>query len=339
MWTKWLATSLGAMYEHTQSQRGHDGGALLAPRAFNTANPFLNGDWANSSTFLMDRTAGKKHAYRANAVITNELFGGRAKSQTVVGYDLNFSSGGNTNYRYDEADGNFRVYDLTNPRPVAAGGNTGANQLGRVEMGTITWSVNNGPQKKPYFRIGTRQVTVNGKNYVLLRPRDSRPARCAPAGRFPRFRISSTTPPVIKGALVESETGEPTIGHPLYRFVWTNTYDFTNGFLRGITVGGPIRWDIDKRTYWYNEPDGKGGTLRFLCKETDVNPQVSPFVAYRRKIGRFGFRTQVNVNNAFNKYAIDLRPSRATGFTVENAIGATFVGEPRQYVWTNTISF
>ena len=63
------------MYEHTKSQRSPDGGALLAPRAFNTANPLLNGDWANGSSFRMDRSAGKKHAYRANAVITNELFG------------------------------------------------------------------------------------------------------------------------------------------------------------------------------------------------------------------------------------------------------------------------
>jgi hypothetical protein len=47
----------------------------------------------------------------------------------------------------------------------------------------------------------------------------------------------------------------------------------------------------------------------------------------------------MNVNNLFNKYKVDLRPSRATGFTVENAIGATFVGEPRQYVWTNSVSF
>jgi hypothetical protein len=41
----------------------------------------------------------------------------------------------------------------------------------------------------------------------------------------------------------------------------------------------------------------------------------------------------------FNKYKVELRPSSASGYTVENAILATFVGEPRQYVWTNTISF
>ncbi len=670
VWTPWLATSLGAMYEHTKSQRGPDGGALIAPRAFNTANPFLNGEWANSSTFRMDRTAGKKHAYRANAVITNDLLRGRAKSQTVVGYDLNFSSGGNTNYRYYEADGNFRVYDLSNPRPAAAGGATGANQLGRVEMGTIYWSVNDGPQKKPYFRIGTRQITVNGRNYVLLQqnprnpsfetatnplglvslvpgftgvgganasqyaednknyglyganytrwfddrfttlvgyrvsgtfsrrantvvtgtegwtdvnkenksynlgltyrlkpwlytyynvgqtfdpakgsndaygnpPKDTEgfsqeigfkyePANGRISGSLSYYRaisknenfnygggdrdiinpvgindafnaaqrnqwvsldkessgvelivtaaptrgwrsrlgftlqdgkinsasvfpllwndefhynkatggvtysdgtpfmvptdaagvaqVNSTSalrlapigatntqltvammsdptsdyyaygrggttqvngritnnsvlfralrwfqtpaglqartlragrpiteipyfyndPAGMKGALVESAAGEPTIGHPLYRFVWTNTYSVQEGRLRGVSVGGTVRWDIDKRTYWYLEPDGKGGNNRFLYKEADINPQVSTFLTYTRKIGRYGFRTQVNVNNLFNTYKIDLRPSRATGFTVENAIGATFVGEPRQYVWTNSVSF
>ena len=70
-----------------------------------------------------------------------------------------------------------------------------------------------------------------------------------------------------------------------------------------------------------------------------MNPQVSPFISYRRKFGRYGFRTQMNVNNIFNKYKVDLRPSSTTGFSAESEIGATFVGEPRQYIWTNTVSF
>lgn len=70
-----------------------------------------------------------------------------------------------------------------------------------------------------------------------------------------------------------------------------------------------------------------------------MSPQVSSFLSYTRKIGRYGFRTQVNVNNMFNRYKVELSPTTATGYTVENAIGATFVGEPRQYVWTNTVSF
>jgi hypothetical protein len=47
----------------------------------------------------------------------------------------------------------------------------------------------------------------------------------------------------------------------------------------------------------------------------------------------------MNVNNMFNIYKVELRPNGATGYAVENAMSATFVGEPRMYIWTNTVSF
>ncbi len=679
VWTKWLATSLGAMYDFATSQRGAGVTSLLAPRSFNTANPL--DEWANGSTFAMNRNndinAGRRHAYRASAVATNELFNGKAKSQTVLGYDLNFSAGvsGVVSYVYYEADANFRVYDLSNPRPAAAGGTTGANQLGRIGMGTLYWPVGNGPVKKPFFRPGARQITANGRNYVLLQQNPQNPNFVSPlnplglvslvpgftgvggnnlgnfaqsakdyglyganytrwlddrfttllgyrfsnnytrrpntvatgtqpwtetdtsyssynlgltyrlkpwlnayynAGRtflpftrlvgdpygeipkdtdgfsheigfkyqpasgivsgsisyyraeskhepfnFPaassnnlinpaglndaynpalrgtwvsldkkssgleviltaaptrnwRARLGFTqqdgkilttanypmlwndefaynkatggvtytdgTPfivptdaagiatvnattalraPVVgatnsqltvammsdpnspyyaygqggtvnangqitansvvfralrwfqvpsggqnvqartlrpgrplteipyaygdpagyKGIAPIATGGEPTLGHPLYRFVCTNTYDISEGWLRGATLGGTVRWDLDKRTNWYTEPDGKGGNVRKLYKESAINPQVNPFLSYRRKIGRTMFRTQVNVNNVFNNYKVELRPSATSGYTVENAINATFVGQPREYVWTNTVSF
>jgi hypothetical protein len=106
-----------------------------------------------------------------------------------------------------------------------------------------------------------------------------------------------------------------------------------------VTIGGTARWDIDKRTYWYTEPDGKGNSIRKLYQESDVNPVVSPFVSYRRKVGRYMFQTQMNVNNIFNKYRVELRPGATSGYTLENALSATFIGEPRQYVWTNSVSF
>ncbi len=146
-------------------------------------------------------------------------------------------------------------------------------------------------------------------------------------------------PAGLKGLVVLTTSGEPTVGHPLYRFVFTNTYDFQEGWLRGSTLGGTVRWDLEKRAYWFTEPNGTGGNIRRLYQEVNVNPQVSPFLAYSRKFGRYVYRAQINVNNLFNKYKVELRPSGTTGYTVEDAITATFVGEPRQYVWTNTISF
>ncbi len=676
--TRWLAISLGMMYDRSVSQRGAGVTALLAPRAFNAANPY--DDWANGSSFAMNRNndanAGRRIAYRGSAVVTNDLFRGRAKSQTVLGYDLSFGpgvNGGQVNYRYYEADGNFRLYDRTNPRPLDLGGVTGNDAIGRTLMPTLYWPVGGGALKTPYFKPGSRRVTVDGRNYVLeiQNPRNAnwetplnpmglltlvpgyasigganlgnyadtaknsgiyaanytrwfddrfttlvglrlsnsftrapntvatgtrgwndvsrestsynvglnyrvkswlyayynvgrtfsppnRPGdffgnppkdtigmsreigfKYEPAGarisgsisyysansrnetfnsyssyanvvnpaglngtfnpslrnvwvnldkesrgleviltaaptrnwrarlgftqqegkirtplsypivwnddfyynkstggvtyangapflvptdavgvalvnalttlrdpvvgaqnaqltlammndrtnpyyaygqggtttvngqlltnsavyralrffqipsgaEFLQARTLNTGLPIsnipyafsdpagLKGVAELATAGEPTVGHPLYRFVFTNTYDFSEGWLRGTTLGGTVRWDIDKRTYWYTEPNGSGGNTRKLHREVNINPQFSPFLAYGRKLGRYGFRTQLNVNNLFNRYKVELRPNGQTGYTVENAIFATFVGEPRQYVWTNTISF
>lgn len=674
VWTKWLSTSFGTMYDFAITQAS-SGGALLAPRAFNSANPY--DEWASGSNFAMDRgnTAndGRRYAYRANAVLTNDLFQGRAKSQTVFGYDHNFQSGGFVSYAYYEADANFRLYDLANPRPASAGGTSGADQLGRVAMGQIYWPVGNGPVKKPYFKPGSRQITVGGRNYVFVQqnprnpnfvsplnplglvslvpgftgiggtnrgnfsvdnndsgfyaanytswlnerfttlvgfrrsntfsrtpnasttgteawtetdqdsnsynlgltyrlkpwlyaywnmghtfnpaqgsgdpygkdPSDTKgasrefglkyePANARVSGSIAyyfaeseqenlnfgtpnrdlinpnglngafnqaqrgqwipvdkksrgleiiltatptrnwrarlgftqqdgRIKSSSTFPmlwndefhytktnggvtyadgtpflvptdaagiatvnatsalraPVggasnaqltlammsdpaspyyaygqggttnangqitanttvfralrwfqipsggqsiqartlrtglplsaipyayndpagLKGIAVVTSAGEPTVGQPLYRFVFNNAYEISEGWLRGSTIGATARWDIDKSTYYYIEPDGRGGNTRRLFREGNINPQVSAFVAYRRKIGRYQFRTQLNVDNLFNRYQVEIRPSTVTGYAVENALTATFVGQPRLFVWTNSVSF
>jgi outer membrane receptor protein involved in Fe transport len=679
VWTKWFSTQLGAMYDGSVDQRGPDGGTLTPPKTFNTGNPF--DEWANGSTFRMDRNASRRYGYRASAVITNDLFRGRAHSQTVLGWDADQTASGNVNYRYYEADANFKVYDSTNPRPAGigstAGGTTAANGLGRWELGTVFWPVGGGPIKQPGWRIGSRQVTIGNKNYVLLQqnPRndawvtptnplglatlsgisalsgvgganlgnyaskqdfwglyganytrwmDDRlttligyrvshstktdpntssagtdpytetdknnksynvgfnyrikpwlyayyslgqtflPAKGSndPYGRQPldteglsqeiglkyelwngkvsgsmayywakqnndnfnygtavrdlinpvglndafnaafrnqwvsldkessgleviltanptrnwRMRLgftqqdgkintasaftmlwndefyynkatggvtyadgspfmvptdtagisavsklTSAAVPVVgttntqltltmmgdatgsyyvyqnasnlpingqitsnnnvwralrwfqttnssgqiqqartlrpgqpvsaipyfypdpagyKGVYQVSEKGEPVVGNPKYRITFTSTYDVTRSWLKGLTLGSSIRWDIQKSTYWYREPVPNSNLFaRKLYSEVAINPQVDPFIRYSRKFRRVTFSTQVNVYNILNRYKVDLRPDVTTGFSTEANIGATFVGEPRSYAWTNTIRF
>jgi outer membrane receptor for ferric coprogen and ferric-rhodotorulic acid len=675
VWTKWLSTSFGAMYDFATTQVA-TGASLFAPRAFNNANPL--DDWAAASNFAMNRNNntndGRRYAYRANAVITNDLLRGRGKSQTVIGYDRNFKAGiGSVTYRYYEADSNFRIYSLENPRPAAAANTIAADQLGRFAMPQIYWPVGGGPVKKPYFKPGSRQITVAGRNYVLeqqnprnpnfvsslnplgqvslvpgltgigganlgnyaerandsglyganytswfqdrfttllgyrwsntftRRPNTSatgtaawtetdkdsssynlgltyrlkpwlyaygnmghtfnpallnnnpygeppadttgrsrefglkyEPANACVSGSIayyfaeseqenfnygipnrdlinpvglndafnaaqrnqwvpvdkessgleiivtaaptrnwrarlgftqqagkikagssfrllwndefyynkttggvtysdgtafmvptdaagiatvnstntlrapvvgatnsqltvammsdpsnpyyaygqggtmnPNGRITANSvvyralrwfqipgggqivqartlrtglplsaipyayddPAGLNGVAVVTSAGEPTVGQPLYRFVCTNAYDITEGWLKGTTLGATARWDIDKRTYYYAEPDGRGGNTRKLFKEGNVNPQVSGFIAYHRKIGRYQFRTQMNVDNLFNRYKVEVRPSTVNGYAVEDALSATFVGQPRLFVWTNSVSF
>jgi outer membrane receptor protein involved in Fe transport len=679
VWSAWLSTSIGAMHDRMQTWRGMGSTPLLAPRAFNSTNPF--DDWASGSAHTVTRNqqqnTGIRTSYRASAVITKDLFHGRAKTQSVLGWDWSIGEGvgagqGNVSYRYYQADENFRIFDQSNPRPANLGGTSVSDALGRVAMPTLYWSVGGGPIKQPHFRTGSRRVTVDGRNYVLVQqnprnpqwitplnplgllslvpgyasiaganfgddgqlsknwglyganyirwlddrfttllgyrlsktftrlanssltgtqgwndtdrqhasyslgltyrlrptlyaysnlgrtfepttrspdyygnpPRDTigfsrevgfkyepanarisgsisyylvnsknenfahtayteiinpqgingafNPAlrngwvpmdkesrgieviltaaptrnwrarfgftqqdgtirtasaypilwndefhynkasggvtysdgtplivptdaagvaavnstsalrapvvgasntqltlammndRSSPyyaygqggatetngriannstvfralryfqipsAGQFIQARTLRTGLPVsdipyafndpagLNGVVEISSAGEPTLGHPLYRFVFTNTYDVTEGWLRGTTIGATVRWDIDKSNYWYTEPNGKGGTVRKLFKEAQVNPQVNLTLGYSRKFGRYGFRTQMNVNNLFNKYQVEVRPAAASGYTVEDALTATFVGQPRQYVWTNTVSF
>lgn len=680
VWTPWLSTQFGAMADYSVDQRGPDGGTLHAPHTFDTNNPF--DDWANSSSFRMDRNASRRYAYRGSALLTNDLFGRRAHSQTVVGYDADFSGTGNTNYRYYEADANFQAYDLSNPRPAnlgaTVGGTTAPNALGRWELGNVYWPVGGGPIKKPGWRIGSRHITVDGRNYVLLQVNPRNPSyanatnplglaslsglpgyagiggsnlgnyaskdlswgiyganytswlhgrlttlvgyrwshswtrdpntstagttdynytvkdhpswnaglnyRITPSlyayysmgqtflpakgsrdaygvepkdtegmsheiglkyallddrisgeiayywatqnndnfnygsqtlnlinpvgindGYNPAYRnnwvsldkqsdgleiiltaaptehwrarlgftqqngtiktsssyhllwndefyynkstggvtyangapfmvptdaasvakvsklgslatpISGATnvqltlgmmddpnsdyyvygkgnnvvplngqitsnstvwralryfqtkdasgnyqqartlrtglpltdipyiftdPAGFKGVYQVSEAGEPVVGNPLYRIVFTNSYDFTQWVLKGVSIGGTVRWDIDKRTYWYREPSpGSNVFVRKLYKEASINPQVDTFVRYSRRFRHFTFRTQVNIYNMFNRYKVDLRPDVSTGFSNPANIGATFVGEPRMYAWTNSVSF
>jgi hypothetical protein len=47
----------------------------------------------------------------------------------------------------------------------------------------------------------------------------------------------------------------------------------------------------------------------------------------------------MNVDNLFNRYQVEIRPNTVSGFSVEDALTATLIGQPRLFVWTNSISF
>jgi hypothetical protein len=60
---------------------------------------------------------------------------------------------------------------------------------------------------------------------------------------------------------------------------------------------------------------------------------------YSRKIGRFVWSTQINVNNLFNHYHVVFFPNISSGFTSVTNISANFDQQPRAYVWTNSLRF
>jgi len=138
------------------------------------------------------------------------------------------------------------------------------------------------------------------------------------------------------GQTVVARQGESTVGYAQYRFVFTNNYTFTgDNWLKGFGVGGTVALGVGNRTFYYNTPGG--GRERFASPDTW---QTNLIVSYRRKLGkRFGFVTQVNVENVFNHYRLGTLPNNGSGFTVPANLAVTFYGQPRMYVWTNSLTF
>lgn len=139
-----------------------------------------------------------------------------------------------------------------------------------------------------------------------------------------------------KGSTVVARKGEYTVGYAQYRFVLTNNYTFSgDNFLKGFGLGGTLALGMKNRTFYYNTPGG--GRELYSAPDT---VQANLIVSYRRKIGRrFGFVTQVNVDNVFNLYSLGTLPNNGSGYTVPANLAVTFYGQPRMYVWTNSLTF
>ena len=102
-----------------------------------------------------------------------------------------------------------------------------------------------------------------------------------------------------------------------------------------INTGGTLALGLRNRTFYYNTPGG--GRELYSSPNTW---QVNLITSYRRRIGkRFEFATQVNVENLFNHYTLGTLPNNGSGFTVPANLAVTFYGQPRMYVWTNSLSF
>jgi hypothetical protein len=137
------------------------------------------------------------------------------------------------------------------------------------------------------------------------------------------------------GNTVVARKGEKTTGYAEYRLSYTSTYSFTgDNWLRGIRVGGTLNAGFRNRAYYYNSPDG----VRRLYSSPDL-VTFNAIASYRRKLGRYTWQTQLNVNNAFNHYKVGLLPNNGAGFTSLADINATFYGQPRTWVWRNSIDF
>ncbi len=141
------------------------------------------------------------------------------------------------------------------------------------------------------------------------------------------------------GNIVTNIAGEKSTGYPEYSFVFTNHYSFTEGFAKGFSVGGTVSLGWKYRQFYYYpnglaDPNNAPRALFLWPTQT----RFDGVIGYSRKIGkRYGFTSQLNISNLFNRYHVLILPNFTTGFN--GVQDATFDQQPRTYVWSNTVSF
>jgi len=118
----------------------------------------------------MDATQARTRL-SASALITTELFRGRAKSQTVFGYDLNFARAAIRTIATTRPTLTSTLFVSFGIRGPAGLGATAAARVRPISSalgaGHDLLVDQDGPLKKPYFD-GCAAHHGRGKNYVLL---------------------------------------------------------------------------------------------------------------------------------------------------------------------------
>lgn len=142
------------------------------------------------------------------------------------------------------------------------------------------------------------------------------------------------------GVIVVSRQGDRATGSPRASFNLTSIYDFSEGLLRGLRLGGTVSKTWDMVSYYYYE----GSTADLANRRTFQLPtflRVDGILGYEFKLGRYRVMTQLNVTNLFNRYEVVLLPSVTTGYSGARGTGvdARFNTEPRTYVMSATLHF
>ncbi|HVU32725.1 MAG TPA: TonB-dependent receptor plug domain-containing protein [Opitutaceae bacterium] len=161
-WTRWLSTQLGLGYRtETRKKVGNSSVSFLAPgAASNPLNTWAISMGGGSNTYLWEPVRQK--VIRFSALAQNDLFGGRAHSETVVGADFTRSDSATNSYYWVQADDNW------NPVRTSAVGSNGL-----ILMPTQYWAVTNGPITYPLWNREDTRTIIGGVKYIRFVSNDT----------------------------------------------------------------------------------------------------------------------------------------------------------------------
>jgi outer membrane receptor protein involved in Fe transport len=142
------------------------------------------------------------------------------------------------------------------------------------------------------------------------------------------------------GSLDAVRAGDQTWGYPEYSVTVTGVHEWTAGPIKGFKLGGTLALNWRDLAFNYY-PNGFTGAN--FSNETPFRlpmvPELDLIAGYRRRLGRVTWSTQINVFNLLNHYKVVVYPGVATGWTTPSGLTANLDQQPRNFAWTNTISF
>ncbi len=139
--------------------------------------------------------------------------------------------------------------------------------------------------------------------------------------------------PPAGNTLLAREGGDRTIGYPRNSLTLTTLYRFSSGRWKGLSLGANTSLSRDSLLYYY--VDAAAGNVRRQFFGPD-RVLVNLIAGYELKLTKkFGWKTQLNLNNTLDERNLLRFPNVATG-TIDNA---ALRSDPRKWIWTNTLTF
>jgi outer membrane receptor protein involved in Fe transport len=235
------------------------------------------------------------------------------------------------------------VTSVRDPATVLTAG-VASTQLTTAMMGDPTsdyyaWGKGNPANLNGQINSGVGTTTASDVGNVLRffnKPGVGTPGTGALGLPITAIQYAWPDPGKTGGFYTVTRSGDKTVGYPVYRISLTNSYEFTEGRLKGLGLTASLNDSWNYRTYYYNNPDG----TRALYTQPSLGLQINLNPYYQRKIfRRYLWRTQVDIVNLTNHYLVELTPNNGFGFTRPANIGVMWNGQPRSFAWTNSISF
>jgi outer membrane receptor protein involved in Fe transport len=145
------------------------------------------------------------------------------------------------------------------------------------------------------------------------------------------------------GTVTVVEAGNKNTGINEYSFNFQSSYSFDSGAFKGLSLFLDARSTIRNRAYYtVRFPTSATGNAFQGVRELYRMPDLVVYglgVSYRHKLpgrlGKYTWQTQLNIRNLLDQSEVIIMPNPTNAAQLRARLDA----QPRQFVWSNTISF